>query len=363
MSESSRGRSLGLDLMKAFGIYLVIFYHCFRVDVNFLENNSLIPVFNYFLMTSLSCCVPIFFFVNGAILMNKDVNILLHARKVIKIIVLTLTWSVITIALKAGIRQESLSAKEFTEILITFKQGWTNHLWFLQALVVIYAFYPLLRSAFKFEIKSYYYVLAIIMIVSFGNVFIFHLASALQCLVGKNIISHEVNLFGAFNPFRGIYGYSLGYFMIGGLATACSGKYNLRTTLFIAMTAMVVSTVALALIGVAISQNSSKIYDTVWNGYASIFTLINVVSLYYITKRASLPSGVAKIVNVVGSNTLGIYFIHVLLLSALNTFLMPPSETLGFVSNGLLALLILVASIGLCLSLKRIPGVKLLFSL
>ncbi|MCL1849818.1 MAG: acyltransferase family protein, partial [Bacteroidetes bacterium] len=97
--NNSKNRFDYLDILKALAILFVIIYHFNSFHENFLENNSISVYFNFYIKTIFSTCVPIFFFINGALLLNrKELDIKKHLFNCVKIFGLVVIWSMITIA-------------------------------------------------------------------------------------------------------------------------------------------------------------------------------------------------------------------------------------------------------------------------
>ncbi len=84
-----------LDVLKVLAMFFVVFYHSFG-ELIILQNNSTISQNIYYLFCSfITICVPIFFMVNGAILLNKPLDIKKHYFKTFKTFILVYFWSFI----------------------------------------------------------------------------------------------------------------------------------------------------------------------------------------------------------------------------------------------------------------------------
>lgn len=118
-----------IDLMKSIAILFVIMYHATTYPFSFLENNSSLFFLRYYLRTILSTCVPLFFFVNGYLMLNKSFDLKSTLLKQF----LTSVWCIITVILLMFIKNEHLSLKEFAFYVCTWHNGWTNHLWYMGA--------------------------------------------------------------------------------------------------------------------------------------------------------------------------------------------------------------------------------------
>lgn len=363
MGEHIKERYKFIDLLKAIAIFFVIIYHYNNLTINFSETQKTISYFNYFFKSIVSTCVPIFFFVNGALLLNKDFNLKKHICKLITITLLTVVWGIITLLILMPIKNEYMSLFEFLKCLAMWKTQWINHLWFLKALVVIYIFFPLIKKTYDGERNNLYFFLVSALLMTFGNVFLSNCVNILEFIIGKNYLRENINFFGEFNAFKGIYGYSIVYFILGGLFFKHKEKFYEKKWVTIANATIVISMVLLTLYSVLMSKSNGEIYDIVWYGYDSIATLCMVISLFILSLKYKENHKILKIISITGKNSLGIYFIHViwgkLFLKYFN--LQPYSGNI--VTNLLFALFILLISLISVLLLNKIPFVKKLFTI
>ena len=174
-------RITSLDLVKSLAIFFVCFYHYNNFDINILGDKEFTKYLAYFIKGVAGCGVPLFFMANGAILLNKNLDIKKHLKKTVKITILTGIWGILTLLILMPIKGEYMSISEIVKSLITMKMGWINHLWFLPALVCIYIIFPIIKSAYdsnKSEIIFYF--LFIVFILTFGNTFINMLGNIAQ---------------------------------------------------------------------------------------------------------------------------------------------------------------------------------------
>lgn len=208
-----------IDLLESIAIFLVLSCHGTNYNYGFLQDsNNIIFYLRYYFRTILSCCVPLFFFVNGFLLLNRQFVLKKHIFKLFRLIILTIAWGIIDSFILMFIRNEFLSAKDFLICVWTCKRGWVHHLWYMQALVVIYFLFPLIRTVYDNRRDVFYFFTVVVAIFTFGNVAINILASITSRLMLGNGTIYSFNWFNGFNPFRGIYGHSFLYFCMGGIA-------------------------------------------------------------------------------------------------------------------------------------------------
>ena len=358
-------RHKNIDLMKFIAIYLVIFYHFTTFEHNFIENPQIIVYINYFLRSICSMCVPLFFFVNGFLLIKKDLDINKHIKLMVRLILITIIWSVIEVFLISKISAKSLSVYDFFLEIWIRKTGMVGHLWFIGALICVYIFFPLIKNAYDNNKKVFNYFIAISTIIVFGNSILSMIASFGYYFsigwIDNDIVDNVLNMY---NPFGVINSYAFGYFCVGCFVGGYRdkfekffSKYTKKTILvFIIFTSMCL----LSLYGVFKSFALGEEWDNIWYGYDTIFTLINVISVYFLCLNyKGLHNKLYNYIKCVSVNTLGIFFVHGIIVSCFKTLNLTECQlTSNFIANVLLAFIILNISLIIILILKKIPIVK-----
>ena len=352
-----------IDLMKSIAILFVIMYHATTYPFSFLENNSSLFFLRYYLRTILSTCVPLFFFVNGYLMLNRSFDLKKHIVKTVRIIILTGVWCIITVILLMFIKNENLSLKEFAFYVCTWQSGWTNHLWYMGALVWIYIFFPLLKVTFDNHRKAFIYFTIICTILTFGNTFLTNYSSIILNMTGKYNGMININWFSIFNPLRGIYFYSFAYFCIGGLAHCLANKLPdipQKRINIVAIVTIVFSCFCLFVTGMALSKIYGMMWDVVWDGYDSVFTLMNVCMIFMLCVSYQGNNRIIKLISV---NTLGIYFLHIIFIRISTELVKTVPIFQSFLGCGAYSLLILFVCLAFTMVMVKIPIVKRLFKL
>ncbi len=96
-------------------------------------------------------------------------------------------------------------------------------------------------------------------------------------------------------------------------------------------------------------------FDNGWDGYYSIPCLLMTISMFLIFRRMPYIDGrIGKFVASIGANTLGIYFIHLLVIKTLNPYFYEKSSS-SITVHLLYSLVILVCAWIMTVVLKRIP--------
>lgn len=355
-----------IDLIEFIGMFFVLIYHSTTYQFSWLDDNNTIYFIRYYLRTILSVCVPLFFFANGYLLLNRSFNLKKHIFKIVNIVVLTVVWGIIVVLILMPIEHEFLSIREILSYVWTWHQGWINYLWYMGALVCIYIFLPILKAVFDTKRNIFIYFTIICALLTFGNRALSICGTILAS--GHEVSFLDVNLFNIFNPFRGIYGYSFVYFCVGGLAHSFKEKIDLinvkKRNIYAAFT-LVLSCAGLFTTGIVLSKISGKMWDVVWEGYDTFFTFVNVCAIFmiaisYIPKKNSILS--SYILNV-SQNTLGIYFIHEVLIHLTRPVVKEWLIAQNFIGCIIYSLIILSISLSFSLVLRNIPFFKNLVAL
>jgi surface polysaccharide O-acyltransferase-like enzyme len=298
--------------------------------------------------------------VNGALLLRKPVCLKKHVQKVGKLIVLTLVWGLISLLLLAWILGDDYSAKEAITAYTTWRPGRINHLWFLQALASIYLILPLVKIEFDHpEKKHIHYLCWILLVFSFGPPILQNASFVSKNLFGLNFYRHLETLLGGFNPLQTPYAYTLLYFVVGGLLMERKVRLRSSKAKLYTLILFLVSLATLAAAGIWMSFLGGEIYDTVWSGYDSLMVLVMTTCIFLGASGFNLVNPVLeRAVTLTGSNTMGIYVMHVFVGSALFPFYeqMPFSSSL--LCNLAFAAVVLITSLLVTLAVNRVAWMR-----
>lgn len=369
---------LSLDSAKLCAIFFVILYHFYWVCMNFLEKPSFLSYFHYFFRGIAACGVPLFFLVNGALLFNRTLDLKRHIKKMITIFILTALWNIILIFLMMPLTQEYLNAQQLLDSIKNYKIGWTNHLWFMNTLLYVYFFFPFLKLAKdKDETCRTHYLLfffCFAFIMTFGNTFFsipIHISKYFTVMKEQGVIPpgyfynlNSYDFFEQINPFRNTNGYALVYFIAGGYLYSkwdiLKSKVKSWHVFFILPSCLLLT----GLYGILLSIMTEAVWDTVWHNYSSIFILPAASALFFaFLKTAPKRPLLKKLVYYIGSNSLGIYFIHRYLGLYTEQYFrkLPFSDTL--LLNLCFCIGLLLLSLVICMIGRKIPVLRRLFSL
>lgn len=307
-----------IDILEIIAMLFVIIDHSIMYPTNFISNSNIVSYIGYYLSAILSTCVPLFFFANGYLLLNKEFNLRKHIFKIIRFAAIAVVWGAIDLSIICYINGEHLSVSEFVKILWKWDIHYgINVFWYLGALVCIYIWFPLIKSVYDNNRKSFIFFVSICAFLTFGNTLLNHIFSLGLYLIEYSSKIYNVNFFNMFNVFRGIFGYAFVYFCIGGLIKTREDYIrqwlNKRKNIFIVIFVMFISSGILSVTGILLSHMTDKYWDLIWNGYSTIPTFVNVICIYmlcllYKAHNEKIRNGI----KIVSTSTLGIYVMHMI---------------------------------------------------
>lgn len=366
MNATVTDRRSFLDALKCIAIFLVCLYHSENVfvQINALSSPSDYKAqIAYFIHAISSIAVPLFFMINGALLFNKPYNHSKHLRKTIKIIILGFLWSFISFIAISALKHESLTLVELMKGTWDLTLGKTEHLWFLKALVLVYLLFPVLKIVFDSPDQSgiLFYTMGLFFIFSFGDLALNQVLDVCRFLFNTNLLQgKQFNFFPNINPF-GNYFYAAFYFVLGGYLNSDRWKWSNISTKML-LISFTIPWVFLYAYGILKSNLIGYSFDTVYNAYYSIMTLIMVVSVYLLSQKLTYKNDlVREIVRKVGENTLGIYLVHKIIHIALIEYLAKNQSifTQGWIINNFCyALILLIISLWITEILRKLPFIR-----
>ena len=358
---SKQSRIAWIDLVEVIAIWLVVFYHCSMFGFTVVgEYAGVAEHIHYVLRVVSTLGVPLFFFVNGYLLFHKPFDFKKHLRRSFRFMILAVIWAMISILTYTLITGGNLSPRAILSSIWHLQAG-SNHIWYLGALVCVYIFFPLFKIVYDQNYRVFLYFTIISGILTIGNNLLNILATlAINILRGRTAPIEDVNFFWEFNPFRGIYGFAFFYFLLGGVIVKLLPrilKFASKRRNIIAASSLVGSMLCLALLGYGYSRLATETWDTVWMGYSTIFTLIGVLSVWVLSLNFQRP---VRLITLLSRHTLGIYFLHILIIYALTTLAISFAPGFidfcsTFIGSLVYSIIILALSLGSTLVVSKIP--------
>lgn len=371
--SSLKKRNVGLDVAKCIAMFCVVLLHfsvSTRAFPNSLSGNA---------VTSLTAiCVPLFFAVNGALLLRKPFDMKKHMRRLVRIVILASFWRLLTLAyvvLVLGSPVPPLRDIVFA-LLGGNPDGWSlGHFWFLNALIAIYLFLPVLKALYDAKDRKPLWFVC-------GTIFFFtscldSVRSILEIIDVAYLHSYAIllNALSSLNIF-GSYGYIVLYFVGGALiADMSSGKLSSALARKLTPKIAVVFSIISA-VWIVVLQHYQHVYlgvnFSITYGYWLIPTVVLTLMILYLVLHISQIEnrGASKIIDAIGRNTFGIYMLHFPLIWAFAR-MQDMYPVLQFQNLGNIELLVcnLFGAVGvffvacvLSWTMSKVPGVRRLLS-
>ncbi len=247
-------------------------------------------------------CVPLFFMLSGYLLLDKNENVATFFKKRIsKVVVPLIAWSIIYILWKHYFEgSTSLSFYSFYSLALTPTYF---HLWFLYAIIGLYLFIPILRVLIQNANKELQYYFVILWFVAVSIVPFMEKVTRIDSIVDLKMIS-------------GYVGYlALGYLL---------GNIKTKRKIFIVSANVFILTIIITSVGTYILTSKN---EGVFVGYLYSYLSPNIIFMSisffmlikYVSENFKLlqTESLRKIITIFSSASLGIYFIHAMVLYSL----------------------------------------------
>jgi surface polysaccharide O-acyltransferase-like enzyme len=339
-----------LDNIKAISIILVVFCH-----YTLLSNNTVIG--NIF-MTMAWGAVPCFMMVSGGLMNTKSVfSWKKHLRNIISTYVVICIWRIIYIVIHILINGFIYSYKDIFKCVFFFDNIDGIDLgvfWYMIAYLMIQIIFPVTWTLFHSDnIKAYLFI----WVVSFlQGIFIPSVCIGYRLFTGNDYLDSLLNMTGNVLPFSE-YSNMLFYFMLGGLLLRYRQTVKEKLSLAKSIIIFIMGLVALV---------CEKFYATKswgWNnnyindGYARITTCLIAVGIFLIIDHLSgeKENFIGK---TVGSSTLGIYYMHFIILIVSNGYLYNLIPGRSFLMNCIKTIIVVFFTVIVTLILKKIPVIR-----
>lgn len=321
----SSQRHISLDIIKLISAFMIVFYHLSEyMNLGFFVNGSYQISFTQIGLSLCSCAVPLFFMVNGALLLNKDYSTEKIYTKAAKVALLIFVWS-----------------------FLDFPA------WFLKTLVVLFLLYPIINKLDKAKkqiwrnlvmlaifVFPFLYNLVVVCIVFFAPDFSIS-------ILGKTLSLETLPLRSGFFTL-----YSVLYFMIGGIL------FRYKTKNIVSVIFLVIGWVLVLFDVIASSNYTLSVQDSVNACFPTVGALlISIGSFNLLRNFDNIKSEKLKnIVSKFGEYVLPIYLFHLHIIYKVYINILPSKLNVFIIL--LLALANYIVCIAAGIVLKKIPLVK-----
>lgn len=356
------------DFLKVIAIFLVCFYHFCLIDFHFVKSQPYFFNIDYLIYSLSSVAVPIFFMVNGALLLTKNYSYKSYLNKALKLFILLTIWKFINVLAMISIKKiTGYTAINFVGLLFSnsFPNVDLTYLWFIVALIAIYLIAPILKYLYDNNLKLLTYILIVVSCFSFIFVLFNTVLQTIEWKSALKIGTISYIDLSYSNPF-GVYSYAILYFVLGGLLykKLLSNEYQ-KIKSPVLLLSFLIGWVSLTLWGVLFTNINNSVYDSVFSGYPTPMTFLMAISVFILFSRINISNkSVLKCCEIVSNNTLGIYLIHwVIGCLYISSFYLLLGATRMKVQNVIHAIFLLLISLLLSIIISKIPVMRRLIKL
>lgn len=309
-------RYVSLDATKAWCMFLVLAIHVIGGMPAFPRTwwSSLLT-----LLTVTS--VPLFFMVNGALLLNRPLDMRKWGRRLAALVALTSIWKLILLAfcvLFWDCDPGALTPRAVVEFLLGGPTpfGQLGYHWFLRTYIGVYALLPVVKHLYDGGRSAHLgLLLALLAVFSFGSDTLTMLAQPLDALLGTQGLASALSHLELFGPFNSNAAY-LVYFVVGALLfrrlQASGDKAEGGSTRLLVRRAFLIGA-ACYLVLFLVNRYQVRYLGQdfgVAEKYTNLFTLGLSCALFCAFLGARYPRRVAALCTFVGRRTFGIYIIE-----------------------------------------------------
>jgi len=331
--------SRSADLLRSTALFLVVLLH---VSATYFHDFHASWSVSVFYGSVSRICIPLFFMLSGALLLEKQEPVGRFFRKrAAKVIVPTLFWSLAYLLYrKYGMGQRDASLDPTTML-----HGPTYyHLWFMYAIMMLYMATPVLRLFHRHASLG----------LKLGALaFWFVACSALPVLGVYSLAPTGFDL-----RFIPIYG---GFMLLGALLARHEERWALATSALLFALGTALTFIMTIWYSHWIDTPDQKFYD-----YLAPNVILAAVGAYLLIARSGsrMPPRPQRAIQLLSRYTFGVYFLHVIVLNALQGFLF--HEYYGLMLRGVDALFAIPAqalgtvlvSLLIVAGMRRIPVMR-----
>jgi len=330
-----------LDNSRIISIYAVVFLH---VSAGVVLGNDVGTEYwwvgNVY-DSAVRWCVPVFVMISGALLLDpkkQEDLVTFYTKRLSRILVPIIFWSAFFLAwtfLKGAMKGNELTAVDLLKKLLSGKPYY--HMWFLYMIIGMYLFTPFFRKIVAHSSKNELLVfIAIAFVIAIANYAYGKFFSG-----GSKLF---INWFLLYVPF-----FFLGYLI---RQDNRNPKKSILWSLFI--TSMIFTFYGCYIV----AMNSSLKHGLYFYGYLSVSVIPMSISLMYILKSWNKPVISSSFTKKLSILTLGIYFVHPVILEIMNAMQYGTGIFHPIVSIPVVTFIVFGVSTGIVYIIYRIPFIR-----
>ena len=278
--QGRNNRIFGYDLIKTIAIFLIVFYHLGGLDYGtIIDGEYYLPNLNKFISSLCSAGVPLFFMVNGALLIPKNLDLKQTLLRSLHLLFILVFWKFV---LQFFIAYRIFSIKE--EMV---------HFWFLCTLSMVY----IISYFTSFDKRIRLLVLLFLVCYPFISNFLLDLIIQVSPQSKPTYWNHT------------------GFFTLYAFLYFCLGDF-LKDKTLPSFYSIVLTVFGILLINYEVTVLSNfhqAIYDGVNSSFPTIGALLLSVGIFMLLKGITCNRSLSRMtITFIGSNTMSIYLLHVL---------------------------------------------------
>lgn len=342
MSEQQYGRDLTMDLIKAFAIFWVVFYHNVQLNPNSFADN--------FFMLVPSAAVPLFFMVSGAVFFARPFDLKRHFKRILNLYVTMVCWKLLFLLVylpNFGWLDRSRELLSYLFLFGAIDGVPTGHFWFFSGMITVLLAAPVIYYGYcgaEYADRKKLFGYTLIVLIVFNQLLT---SGNLLLAIGAKLIGKGawgITAFGEINPFSFRYSNFLVYYLLGAALTRYREKWK---------TGVAVLSMGTGLAGLLLVR--------LWQTGTWLWAGVRLENVYYWTSTMLLSSGLFMLLGkipvsrfrslqwaakYIGTATLSVYCMHILLIRYLTPAVFTPLERWnGSLLNALESLLIIGCSL------------------
>lgn len=340
------------DLIKIVAAFMVCFYHLGLLDVGTVSEAFYVPNINKLILNLCAMSVPLFFMVNGALMLRRPYSIKEIFLRFLKIIFLYYFWVLVLNGIGTLIFQ--VEWIPLTEVLKGNRTTISVHLWFLRTMAILTLLVPAMKKIYDQKSKILLYGLL-------SCVFVFPFLYNYFVLVVRWL---QVDAFESLSVTGVFTMYSILYFFLGKIISDISAKQTGKCKKYKVM-AMISIIAGWLLVSAEVTLWSNLqgcVYDGVNSSFPTIGALLMAVGVFYLLSKIEHgPEGCVRgLLKICAGNIMGVFIFHTV---CVNFVLKVIHRTVSVPAALIITLLIMLATALVTNVLKKIPVIRELLSI
>lgn len=290
-----------LNLLKVLACFAVVILHISFICV---ENMKQINI-SYILYYASTFAVPVFFMVNGALILKKrEITYKYIKKKINNILKVVVIWNVIIIILKFIVNHNIQNPiKVILNSLI--QKGFFFQFWFFGALIIIYSTLPILKKVIKDNnfTKVFLMILIITVLIDVIN-------------MGRGVNGSEIVKDIVPQSFR-LWTWYL-YFILGHLLYVNKDYINKRISFKTNTILLIIFTIISIVYEIYMSRKILSFNAE--NYYDNILIILQIAIFFVWGLRVNLKKNTVYIINLISPCMIGIYIFHIPIMNGLKVY-------------------------------------------